>query len=132
MFELFLPGPPIPLARPRLHGKGLYDPQFAEKNALQDYTRKNVKKPFEGALHLDLVFQMPIPMSFSKTKKLNLPAYTKRPDLSNLVKFIEDALNGVLWHDDAQIISFNARKCYHNDVGVLLTVRTLDGQLEKP
>jgi Holliday junction resolvase RusA-like endonuclease len=40
----------------------------------------------------------------------SLPA--KRPDLDNLVKFVTDALNGVFFRDDAQIVTITARKTY--------------------
>lgn len=37
---------------------------------------------------------------------------TGRPDLSNLVKLVEDALTGVVWKDDDQVTSIRARKQY--------------------
>ncbi len=35
-----------------------------------------------------------------------------RPDLSNYVKLVEDALNGLLWVDDSQIVISTLRKMY--------------------
>jgi Holliday junction resolvase RusA-like endonuclease len=62
---------------------------------------------------------MPIPASISR-KKLELYLggairHIKRPDLDNLIKFVKDCANGVLWKDDSQIISLNASKAYHPD-----------------
>lgn len=37
---------------------------------------------------------------------------TGRPDLSNLVKMVEDALTGVVWKDDDQVVSIRAHKTY--------------------
>lgn len=37
---------------------------------------------------------------------------TGRPDLSNLVKMVEDALTGVLWRDDDQVTGIHAFKSY--------------------
>lgn len=37
---------------------------------------------------------------------------TGRPDLSNLVKLVEDALTGAAWHDDDQVVSIDAAKRY--------------------
>lgn len=37
---------------------------------------------------------------------------TGRPDLSNLVKLVEDALTGVVWDDDDQVVSIEASKSY--------------------
>ena len=35
-----------------------------------------------------------------------------KPDVSNLLKAIEDALNGIVWHDDSQIIKVTTEKYY--------------------
>jgi Holliday junction resolvase RusA-like endonuclease len=37
---------------------------------------------------------------------------TTRPDLSKLVRGVEDALTGVLWKDDSQVVSIDAWKHY--------------------
>jgi Holliday junction resolvase RusA-like endonuclease len=47
----------------------------------------------------------PCPKSDKKEDRAKYRWHTKRPDLSNLVKLIEDMGNGFLWHDDAQICS---------------------------
>jgi Holliday junction resolvase RusA-like endonuclease len=36
----------------------------------------------------------------------------KKPDADNLAKAIMDAGNGVMWHDDAQIVTLTVRKVY--------------------
>jgi Holliday junction resolvase RusA-like endonuclease len=38
-----------------------------------------------------------------------------RPDLSNLVKMLEDALTTLAWADDDQITQISARKLYTTD-----------------
>lgn len=37
---------------------------------------------------------------------------TKKPDFDNLAKIVCDALNGVAWHDDAQIVNAQVIKLY--------------------
>jgi len=42
-----------------------------------------------------------------------------KPDLDNLLKAVEDALTGVVWHDDAQVCEYgqNTYKQYHERGG---------------
>lgn len=43
---------------------------------------------------------------FTKPKRQKNLVKSTRPDLSNLIKEIEDALNGIVWHDDGIIFSY--------------------------
>jgi Holliday junction resolvase RusA-like endonuclease len=49
-------------------------------------------------------------------------APTKKPDLDNLAK-IMDALNGVVWRDDAQVVSLFIRKLYAATPGLDVVIR---------
>lgn len=40
---------------------------------------------------------------------------TMRPDIDNLVKFVLDSLNGVVYHDDRQVVKVVAYKMRDND-----------------
>jgi Holliday junction resolvase RusA-like endonuclease len=42
-------------------------------------------------------------------------ARPSRPDIDNCVKLVSDALNGVAWVDDAQVVEVHARKFYGPD-----------------
>lgn len=44
-----------------------------------------------------------------------IPRPGKRPDLSNIVKLVEDALNGLAYEDDAQIVDVRAAKVWTAD-----------------
>lgn len=37
---------------------------------------------------------------------------TKKPDCDNIEKVIMDALNGIAWHDDAQVVDIKTVKVY--------------------
>ncbi len=52
---------------------------------------------------------------------------TKKPDLDNALKLIWDALNGVVYADDAQVVAVSARKVYGEVAETIVTVRPLDG-----
>ena len=69
---------------------------------------------FEGPVHLDITFFMPIPVKTPRKRAnemLDAPCFFK-PDLSNLIKFLEDLGSGVLYKDDAIIASVSAKKVY--------------------
>lgn len=60
---------------------------------------------FTGPLLVVVQYRIPAPLSLPEKKRrpLHLEAHTKRPDGDNLDKFLNDALTGVLWDDDARI-----------------------------
>jgi len=65
-------------------------------------------KLLDGPLSLTARFFLPRPKSLPK--RIEHPA--KKPDLSKLVRAIEDALTGIIWRDDAQVVHENASKHY--------------------
>ncbi len=46
----------------------------------------------------------------------------KKPDMDNIVKVVADALNGVAYHDDTQVVKIVAKKAYSAVEGVHITV----------
>ncbi len=71
--------------------------------------------PWEGPVSLSLTFYLPRPKS--APKRVQHPA--TRPDLSKLLRSVEDALTGIVYRDDAQIVSLTAVKAFATDfVGV--------------
>lgn len=110
VYEQHLILDPQPKLRPRFTRSGrVYTPSktVLAEQAIARQVRSDFKlKPFEGALGLKLVFWMKKP---KKTK--NLYPIVK-PDLDNMAKLIKDALNGILWKDDSQIILLNCEKYY--------------------
>ena len=120
-------GDPIPLKRARVTKNGTYDPQKKEKEQIQYMMRANygLLTPFKGPIDLDLRFGMPIPKSYSKKRKEALlnNCHSCKPDLSNLIKFYEDALTGILWEDDSQIYKIAATKTYCKSPHVTITIK---------
>ena len=72
------------------------------------------------ALSVRLEFILPRPKSLAK--RVIYP--TGRPDLSKLIRGVEDALTGIVWVDDAQVTALVAYKNYSvHTPGVRVEVR---------
>lgn len=101
---------PVPKGRPRFTRSGMaYTPakSRAFETELSYMARAQYRgKPLEGALQVHIRCQMIKP----KTVRREYPSV--KPDGDNFLKAISDALNGVLWVDDAQIVDLSISKRY--------------------
>lgn len=73
-------------------------------------------EPFLGAVEVEIMAFFEIPKSWSKKKKVEA-LYdrirpTKKPDGDNIGKMICDALNGLAYKDDAQVVDLHVIKVY--------------------
>ena len=64
-----------------------------------------------GPIILSLAFYLDRPKSLPK----KVVHHAKRPDLDKLIRAATDALNGVVWKDDAQVVSIFATKNYASE-----------------
>jgi len=60
------------------------------------------------AVTLTIAFALPRPLSLPK----RITAHTRKPDIDKLVRAVADAVTGILFRDDAQIVQLTATKCY--------------------
>ena len=124
-----IPGPPIPWKRPRLSGKRFFDSQATQKKEIQHIIQSIAESHLVDApaLKVNIEYHMPIPKSWSRIKRLTSigKPHVSRPDLSNLIKFTEDALNGVVWKDDAVIYELHCRKVYSDEPHTKFVVEPL-------
>ena len=78
---------------------------------------------------MDVLIDVPVPISASKVKQHKMLSGeilpTKKPDNSNIIKSIEDALNKIAYHDDKQIIRGFHDKQYNEREGVRVTIYEL-------
>jgi crossover junction endodeoxyribonuclease RusA len=63
---------------------------------------------FLGPVAMFVRFSLPRPASLPR----RVVAHVKAPDLDKLVRSVGDALTGVLYRDDAQVVELRARKVY--------------------
>ena len=126
-----IPGQPVPWARARTKGTVHFTPkkQRLEKGAIQYHAKAAMgNKPlFSGPLHLAVQFVYSHPKSWTEAKKRKPESRwkTSRPDADNLLKLVKDALNGVVYHDDAQVTFTEVRKLYGEMTGTFVTVEPL-------
>ena len=84
------------------------------------------RPPLEGALRVQVGAYFGIPQSWSAKKRDAALAGTirpaKRPDWENVAKML-DAFNGVVWRDDAQIVSGLIEKHYNDRPRLRIEVR---------
>jgi Holliday junction resolvase RusA-like endonuclease len=68
----------------------------------------------QGPLHLYVNFYMQPSKSLTLKKKCNLYGtyHIFKPDLSNLIKFLEDVCCGIILHDDCVIAAVTSKKIY--------------------
>jgi Holliday junction resolvase RusA-like endonuclease len=83
--------------------------------------------PLDTPVSLYLYIRVQIPASATK-KRLQAIASgdekpTKKPDASNILKSVEDGMNGVVYKDDSQIVNIHVTKVYSSQAGVDICVK---------
>lgn len=115
-----VPGPPVPWARARLGaGRHYTDPRVAAyKRLVAQMAAMYMRglEPFGGPVVLEMRAVLPIPASWPAKRRTaaleGLEAPGKKPDWDNLGKAVSDALNGVVYVDDAQVVRASVEKAY--------------------
>lgn len=124
MLKITIEGTPLAKGRPRFARRGKFISTYTptktrdHEAVVAEVGRiaMGMKQLITGAVSVLIRFYMPIPASSSKAAKKRmvdgLELHTKKPDIDNLEKQYLDALNGIVWNDDSQIIALTAYKMY--------------------
>ena len=121
--------------RPKFSTRGKFARAYTDGKTLsaENWVRacavEQVGQPcLEGPLTLSMHIIVAIPPSWSKRKQADALAGlirpTGKPDLDNCAKLAADALNGIVWKDDSQIVGMSVSKRYGSAPGALLEVGT--------
>lgn len=119
--SFIIPSEPVGKGRPRFAANGrTYTPEKTAnyetlvKWAFQAVEHKTVWHDAPLRLTVDAYFKQPQSASRLKHEAMNRGEIrpTKKPDADNILKIIADALNGIAYHDDAQIVETVVRKWY--------------------
>lgn len=129
MLKIVIPGSPIGQGRPKFttingHPKA-YDPEKSRN--YKAYVRMLATQAMKETgfemidgpclLSINAFFEIPKSKSkkFREAALLDQVRPTKKPDLSNIIKGIEDALNGLVYKDDACIVNLSCEKFYSDN-----------------
>lgn len=125
--------PPLPATMRKRHSVRMYTP--AEVRTWQTTARvlaaerMRGQNPLGGALEVIIWVYLAPPSSLSlKKRALALDGTLRpvtRPDCDNYCKSVLDALNGIVWLDDSQIVALHAYKFYGEKPRVVVKVEQL-------
>lgn len=76
-------------------------------------------------------FAMPKSWSDRKKKAKSGQPCTKRPDADNIAKAILDALNGLAYDDDSQIVDLTVRKFWAREGGAMVRLEEVENDEQK-
>lgn len=137
MISFTVPGQAVGKGRPRIGKVGAHARMFTPTKTVNYETLVAMcaQKAMAGAplLHGPIEVRMSIwcqvPASWSGKKQRDalsgLIHPTTKPDIDNVEKAIFDALNGVVWNDDVQVVDVVKRKRYGPTPGVEVHVLPL-------
>ena len=127
-------GDPVPKGRPRFARRGHFVQTYTDSKTIEYETLVAMKarqaigasEPLKGALSVFLYLRYSIPSSYTKKRKeacLNGLEFPKRIDIDNVYKSITDAMNGIVYLDDSQIVEAHIKKLYAEEGGANIMVQ---------
>ena len=131
-------GTPVAKGRPRASktpaGIRMHTPKttktYERKLKATAIVAMNASKPFLRPIALSVGIVVPIPASWPKKRqtlaRIGVICATKKPDADNVLKVIKDAMNGVVYGDDAQVVVINLSKAYGDEPRVDVVVSEID------
>jgi len=108
--QFWVEGEPRPKGSPRVSGRGRGRKAYVAENPAEKAWERSVGwmaraewkgDPLEGPVSLELHFYLP--------RRGKLTA-AKKPDLDKLARAVLDALSGIVYRDDAQVVALGLRK----------------------
>ena len=136
---LTIPGEPCAQGRPRFSTHGgfvkAYDPEksrnykaYVKMCAIKSMQEQGLTLT-EKALSIEVRAFMSIPPSKSKKFKqaavLGIERPTKKPDVDNIFKCVTDAMSGIAYKDDKQIVAATVNKWYAEVPRVEVLIRII-------
>ena len=138
---MWVPGIPAPQGSKRHVGRGIMVESSTKVGPWRERVALAVAEavgpehelpPKEAGIVVNAQFVFVRPASHLKRDGVSLrrgrpPAPSMRPDLDKLLRAVLDALTGIAFADDAQVVAVNAGKEYGNVNGVRLVWHVIGG-----
>ena len=138
-----VPGPPVAKGRPRFgirktkDGGSYVSVRTPDKTVIYENHVKLEYRDQTGGhrfrddcmLEIEIEAYFSIPKSASKKKRAAMLTGdirpTKKPDMDNILKAVADALNGIAYRDDSQIVRAIVDKYYDTAPRLIVTITEL-------
>lgn len=144
-FEIFftVPGVVAPKGRPKFARRGNFTVTYTpEKTAsYENLVKVKAQEAMQGhemhtgPVSVEIVMALPVPKSWSKKNTAAALqggiAPTKKPDTDNCIKAIFDAMNGIVFKDDSQVVVITARKFYAMSPNTLVQIKSTEQEAAK-
>ena len=131
--RFMIPLRPKAKERPRHRGSAAYTPKATkdyERDVRYYYERECGKPPTDKPVMVTMTFNFSIPASARKADKARMLMgtcpYTARPDLDNIEKAVMDALNGVAFKDDCQVVAKISLKRFWRGNSVMIQIDEME------
>jgi Holliday junction resolvase RusA-like endonuclease len=125
-----IPAEPVAFARSGGNGSVRFTPKrqrdFMALVKLAAHRAMDGEPPLDGPIDLKIRANYLVPTSWSKKRAASARWRTARPDADNIAKIISDAMNEIVFADDAQVVSLTVQKVYGPIAGVTVTAMRLD------
>jgi len=121
VIEIHINEDPVAWSRAARNNFRIYDPQLIAKKNFSEIVKTALGHHsypiFCEGVKVFFDFHIAMPKSWSKKKRNELRGslHQQKPDTSNLIKFPEDALKGILWEDDQLICQIAAQKSWQDE-----------------
>jgi Holliday junction resolvase RusA-like endonuclease len=123
-------GDPVGKQRPRFSRGRTYTPKktvdYETIIASKASQAMGSSEPLKTPVAIFIWISHAIPASYSKKRKeacLNGLDWPKKPDLDNVAKVFLDAMNGIVYKDDVQVVKLRVSKRYDIEAHVDVLVR---------
>lgn len=132
IFTFSIPGKPCGKQRPKFGAGRTYTPEKTVN--YENLVKLRFKQAYPNAepiaakvpIMARVTAYYPIPANTTKKKlddiKCGLVRPTNKPDTDNIAKICLDALNGIAYHDDAQIVRLFVEKWYSTEPHVRIEI----------